>query len=84
MKSSLLIIAAPVLTFGKMDLQPRRAIQSGVLKTLRGRIADDTDFDRDYLGRKKLRFDHCGAMALPYRKPQPIRLELHKKIINSD
>lgn len=77
-------IAAPVPAFGKMDLQPRRAIQSGVLKALRGRIADDTDFDRDYLERKKPRFDHCGAMALPYRKPQPIRLELRKKITNSN
>jgi len=77
-------IAAPVLTFGKMDLQPRRATQSGGLKTLRGIIADDTDFDLDYLGRKKPRFDHYGAMALPYRKPQPIRLELRKNITNSD
>ena len=77
-------IAAPVLTFGKMDLQPRRASQSGGLKTLRSRIAGDTDSDRDYLGRKKPRFDHCGAMALSYRQPQPIRLELRKNITNSD
>ncbi|MDP6636234.1 MAG: hypothetical protein QGG42_15145 [Phycisphaerae bacterium] len=74
-------IAAPVLTFGKMDLQPRRLNQSVALKTLRRRIANDTDFDLDYLKRKKPQFDHHGAMAAPHRKPQPIRLELRKNTI---
>jgi len=69
-------IAAPVLTFGKMDLQPRRILRQGGVKALRKSVADDADFDRDYWRQKKPQFDHCGAIALPHRKPRSIRLEL--------
>jgi len=70
------LFAAPVMTFGKMDLQPRRLLRQGGLKTLGRTVADDADFDRDYWRQGKPRFDHCGAIALPYRKSRPIRLEL--------
>ena len=73
-------IAAPVLTFGKMDLQPRRLLQPGGLDTLRRAVGDDTDFDRDYWRRKKPQFDHCGAMAAPYRQGRPIDLAPRKDI----
>jgi len=77
-------VAAPVLTFGKMDLQLRSPIKLDVLKTLRSQVADDTHFDRDYHGDKKPQFTHCGAMAKPYAKPRPVALELRKKTADSD
>jgi len=77
-------VAKPVLEFGKMDLQLRGAVKGGGLKPPSGGIAEDMDFDRDYLGRKKPGLRHFGAFATPYRKPQPIRLELRRNVKDSD
>lgn len=74
-------VAAPVLTFGKMDLQPRRLLRGGELGRLGRAVADDVDFDRDYWRRKKPQFDHCGAMAQAYRKARPIRLGPRKDVV---
>lgn len=74
-------IAAPVLTFGKMDLQPRRPVRATGLDTLRRSVADDVDFDRDYWLDTKGQFDHCGAIALPYRKARPIGLGIRKDVV---
>ena len=73
-------VAAPVLTFGQMDLQPRRLPRAGGLEALRRTVADDVDFDRDFWRREKPQFDHCGAMALPYRKALPVNLGPRKDI----
>ncbi|MDP6045622.1 MAG: hypothetical protein QGG25_08440, partial [Phycisphaerae bacterium] len=62
----------------------RSPIKLGGLKTLRSQVADDTHFDRDYLGDKKPQFNHCGAIAKPYAKPRPIALEFRKNIAGSD
>jgi len=43
-------------------------------------IADDVDFDRDYWRNTKPQFDHCGAIALPYRKARPISPGVRKDI----
>jgi len=73
-------IAAPVLTFGKMDLQPRKPVRGTGLDALRKNVADDADADRDYWRNAKPQFDHCGAIALPFSKPRPIDLGLRKDI----
>ena len=61
---------------GKLDLQPRRVRTLASPEPRRPQVADDTDHDRDFLGRTKSRFDHCGAYARKADAPHSLKLQI--------
>ena len=77
-------IAAPVLTFGKMDLQPRRLVRGTGLEALRKSVADDVDSGRDYWRNAKPQFDHCGAIVLPFDKARLIDIKIRKDLAENE
>ena len=54
------VIVAPVPQLGKLDVQPRRPIPATVPVEIRGLLQRDVDYDRDFWGNVRDRFDQVG------------------------
>ncbi len=72
------LFASTVMKPGKLDLQPRSLRGVAVPASRRKQVSQDQDHDRDFLGRKKSTFHHCGAYAKKYRKRNAIELAIPK------
>jgi len=65
------IIVAPVPQLGNLDVQPRQPIPTTVSPEMRGLLQKEVDYDHDFWGNVRDRFDQAGACQ-PSSQKRPI------------
>lgn len=57
------VLLAPVVQLGRMDLQPRQFIAANVPAEVLNAVRDDVDYQRDFWGNVRQRFEQAGAFV---------------------
>jgi len=65
------ILLAPVVQLGRLDLQPRQFIAANVAGDVLNLVRQDVDYQRDFWGSVRQRFEQAGAFA-PSTRSRPL------------